>query len=128
VDWYLDASIPIDVRRALELVRRDIIHPGQSSCPINEGDKDRDWLPIVGSHQWPVILRDKRIRTRPGEIRALLENDVGAFILSGAGNYTKWETLQLLARKWDSMQEVAEVETRPFIFTVTRDGVRSLRR
>jgi hypothetical protein len=58
-------------------------------------------------------MRDKRIRTRPGERRKLYDNNVGAFCLTGAGNYSKWLTLDLLVRRWDDIERKVRAETPP---------------
>jgi hypothetical protein len=40
---------------------------------------DRVWLAQAGAENWLVISRDKRIRYRPGERAAIMENRVGCF-------------------------------------------------
>lgn len=48
-----------------------------------------------------VFVRDKKVRTRPGERQALIVNDVGAFCLTTSGNQSKWEMARLLMKHWD---------------------------
>ena len=70
MDFYLDASIPFPVSQALALVRDDVLYPGAPGCPITTPDvKDHEWLPVAGHHGWTVIMRDKHVRSRPGERR-----------------------------------------------------------
>lgn len=54
-----------------------------------------------------VILRDKRIRRRPGERDALRKAGVRAFVLTGAGNYTRWQIMALLTARWAAIERVA---------------------
>jgi hypothetical protein len=67
-------------------------------------------------------MRDKRVRRRPGEREALLENNLRAFILTGAGNYSRWEVLELLILRWRAIEEAIEAHPRPFVCSVTRGG------
>jgi hypothetical protein len=125
VAFYLDASIPFPVSQALTLVRDDVLYPGGPRCPITTpGAKDHEWLPVAGRHGWVVLMRDKRVRARPGERQALVKNSVRAFILTGAGNYSRWRTLDLLVRRWPDIESAAAVEIPPYICTVTQQGVR----
>jgi len=120
--------VPVDVARALSLVRPDILYPGGPGCPITQADtKDVNWLPVAGSNNWLVIMRDKHIRSRPGERQQLVAHGVRAFVMTGGGNYTKWETLDLLVRRWADIEAVAGRETPPFIYSVTQAGAARLR-
>jgi PIN like domain len=125
VVFYLDASIPIPVSKALSLVRDDVLYPGGPGCPVTTpAARDDEWLPVAGEHEWVVLMRDKRIRYRPGERHALLTNNVRAFVLTGAGNYSKWRTLGLLVRRWPDIEDAAAIEVPPYIYAVTQQGRR----
>jgi hypothetical protein len=84
------------------------------------------WLPVAGAHDWVVLMRDKRIRTRPGERLRLMEYRVRAFVMTGAGNYTRWLTLELLVRRWREIEAVAASEAGPYIYSVSHRGVARL--
>lgn len=125
--FYCDASVPRAVAQALALVRDDVLYPGLAGCPIDDpATRDVAWLPVAGEHGWVVLMRDKRIRTRPGERRRLAECGVRAFAMTGAGNYSRWLTLELLVRRWREIEAVAAAEPGPFIYSVTQSGVARL--
>jgi len=86
---------PEAVATAIAGVREDVLYAGGPDAPT-EDTKDPIWLPLAGQQDWIVLMRDKRIRTRPGERRALVDAGVRAFCLTHAGNYTRWEVLELL--------------------------------
>ena len=69
-------------------------------------------------------MRDKHVRSRPGERRALRDNGVRAFVLTGAGNYSRWRTLDLLVRRWLDIESVTGVEAPPYMYAVTQQGLR----
>jgi PIN like domain len=125
VTFYLDASIQIAVRTALDSVREDVVYAGGPNAP-KESTQDRHWLTTVGNEGWVVIKRDKRIRTRPWEREALIAAGARTFCLTGAGNYNRWDTLRLLAARWDRIEQVAEKIPGPYIYAVTWQGVRRL--
>jgi hypothetical protein len=106
------------------MVRTDITYPAFPGCPITETDTHDDvWLPVVGQEGWSAIMRDKRVRFRPGERRAIIDHNVKAFIMTGAGNYSRWQTLDLLVRRWDRMEAIATSLKPPFICAITQGGI-----
>jgi hypothetical protein len=124
--YYVDASVPIDVPKSLALVRDDILYPGAAGCPVKSPNVDDvEWLSIAGEQGWVVIMKDDRIRYRRWERQALMKAGVRAFCMTTAGNYSRWQTLQLLAQRWDAIEEAAK-EAGPYIYAVTQDGVRLL--
>lgn len=123
--FYVDASIPVAVRTALASVREDVLYAGGPHAP-KESTQDRHWLRTAGEHDWVVLKRDKRIRSRPGERAALIEAGVRTFCMTGAGNYNRWDTLRLLAARWPRIEEVAGAKAGPYIYAVTWEGVREL--
>lgn len=120
--FYIDASLPQQVRYSLHILRRDVVIPDSPDCPIVVGDDDEIWLPIVGQNDWLAIMRDKHIRYRSAEKRALLENGVRAFCLTGsAGNWSMWQMTDLIVRKWDQFEQKGQTEAGPFLYAVTYD-------
>lgn len=51
---------------------------------FESGTPDTDWLPDVGSRGWILITKDKHIRKRELELRALRQERVKAFVLTGS--------------------------------------------
>jgi len=125
--FYLDASLQIDVCRAFALIRDDVRYPTGPDCPVTAfATLDEKWLPIIGKEDWVVIMRDKRIRYREREKAALMESGVRAFCLTGAGQYTKWRTVDLLVRKWAEIESKAELQVGPYIEAVTQGPMRRI--
>lgn len=57
---------------------------------------DQEWLVRAGREGWLVITHDRKIRTRPGERQAIIEHDVGCFILTYKQDLKKEEILALI--------------------------------
>lgn len=120
--YFIDENL-LGIGRLLAQVREDILFPGHPELPeVPLRTPDLEWLPFVGNLGWPVIMRDKRIRTRRPERQALLDNGVKAFCLTTAGNYRSWDLLRLILRHWDAIDEAA-AEPGPFIYGVTTVGL-----
>lgn len=57
--------------------REDIRYPGHEELPeVPLGADDEEWLPIIGAMGLIVLSRDRRIRSRPAELRACHEYGV----------------------------------------------------
>jgi hypothetical protein len=65
-------------------------------------------------------MRDKRIRFRPCERQRLMD-DVRGFVMTGAGHYSKWRTLELMVRRWPEVMQIAASEPGPYIYSVTQE-------
>lgn len=52
---------------------------------FGSGTPDLEWLPEVGARQWILITKDKQIRKREIELRALRQANIRAFVLTAAG-------------------------------------------
>lgn len=82
---------------------------------------DDVWLAAVARRGWVVVTNDKRIRFNQAERRAIVDHRVGCFVFT-SGNRTKWGLLQILAKAWAGIQDIADTSERPFIFSLHGDG------
>jgi hypothetical protein len=69
-----------------------------------------------------VISKDKKIRTRPEERRAIKENSVGCFILNYRQPLNRLEILKLVTSTLDEMEEKFANTPRPFMYLIDRNG------
>ena len=83
---------------------------------------DEEWLAIAGEKGWLAITHDRKIRTRPGERRAIMENGVGCFIMTYLQNLKKEEIVALISSTLEEMERKLEATPRPFIYTVSKGG------
>jgi len=124
--YFIDEKM-LSVGYALNAVRSDILYPGHDDClDIPRGTKDSVWLRKVGQRGWAVIMRDKRIRSRPGERELLRRHHVRGFCLTGSGDQTSWEMLDLLVRQWEKVEQHLQEFDGPFLFSITINGLRRL--
>ena len=90
---------------------------------LSASSRDWEWPAHCGHEGWLAVTRDKKVRTRPAERRAVIANDLGLFVLAHTRNLSPWEQLQIMAAKPDQMEAVFDQEQRPFIYTLTGAGV-----
>lgn len=84
--------------------------------------KDPVWLRETGRQGWLVMTRDKKIKSRPGERRAIMESGAGCFILSYRKALKKEEIAEMVLSFLEDMEGLFEKTPRPFIYTVNRGG------
>jgi hypothetical protein len=117
---FFDRSVPKGVADALKQVREDVCW---LEDVFEEGwIKDREWIPEIGARGWLVISKDKKIRTRQEERRAVRENNLGCFILNYKQPLNRWEILKLVASSLDEMEEKFASTPRPFMYLIDRNG------
>ena len=121
--WFFDEN-SIGVAQALQYVRGDVTWPGGPGGLVPKGAKDPQWLPVVGRAGLVLLTRDKRIRTRPLERRALLDGGLRACFQTSGGQLTLFEQLQLWLRFWSDIEGLVDREPGPWLASVTRAGVR----
>jgi hypothetical protein len=46
--------------------------------------------------------------------------------MTGAGNHSRWLTLELLVRRWRDIEAVVAAESGPYIYSVTQGGLARL--
>ena len=116
---FVDVSLPRSVADEIKKVRTEVRWMGDL-FPLNT--KDPVWLQEAGSQGWLVITHDKKIRTRPGERRAIAEHGVGCFILTYRQDLKKPEIAEIVLSALEDMEDLFKKTPRPFIYTVSKDG------
>jgi predicted nuclease of predicted toxin-antitoxin system len=116
---FIGRSIPRGVAEAVRRMREDVIWL-EDEFPHDVPDEE--WLAAAGENGWLVITHDRKIRTRPGERRAIMENGVGCFIMTYRQDLKKEEIVALISPTLEEMERKFEATPRPFIYTVSKRG------
>jgi hypothetical protein len=127
VRFYVDESA-LGLGKTLEAARKDTIHPGHKlipECPV--GTLDPDWIPVVSSRELIVIGRDKRIRSKPQELRLLREHSLRVFWIAGKHDLSTWDWLGRVVRQWKAMEEIIEDRgAGPWFYAINEVGIREM--
>jgi hypothetical protein len=124
---YFADETDLALGKALAIARADVVHPGHPQLPeVPLGTYDEDWLPIVGPKHLVVITRDAKIRRKPVEKAAWCTHGVRGFALTGKTSQSTWDSLRILARRWDEIEEIiTERVVGPWMYSVT-GGMREI--
>ncbi len=124
VRFYVD-EIAVGLGLALTAARSDTIHVGHpliAECP--RGALDTKWIPAVAARGLIVITRDKKLRTKPVEVRALWEHRLRVFCIGGKRDLSTWEWLQRMVRHWPRMEAlIAERGPGPWVYMLNENRV-----
>ncbi len=89
--------------------------------PVNE--KDKEWIPEVGTNGWILITKDRKQRSKPEERRALVENSVTAFYLAKSfDSQPLMEVAWRLVKYWTKITMMAEAAKKGTLFLVDING------
>ncbi len=109
---FVDESA-LGLGKVLAMARRDVVHTGHPLVPeVPLGTVDPVWIPAIAGRDLTVIARDKRIRTKPGELELLREHGLRVFWIAGKRDLTTWDALGRLVRRWADIEK-ALVEKGP---------------
>lgn len=124
VRFYVDESAA-GLGMALAAARKDTIHVGHPLIPeCPRGALDIDWIPAVAARGLVVITRDKKLRTKPVEIRTLWAHGLQVFNIGAKKNLTTWEWLASVVRYWPRMEEIiAERGPGPWIYMLNENTI-----
>ena len=109
--------------------RGDVVHPGHVDFPeVPLGTPDLTWMPIVARFDLVVVTRDRRIRTRPAELRAYVENGIKSVWLGGKQDLGPADQLQLfLTNEKRLRREMIKLGAGPWALALSTSGVRPLK-
>ena len=116
---FIDRSIPRGVAEAVRRMREDVIWLEDE---FRHDVPDEEWLAVAGQRGWLVITHDRKIRTRPGERRVIMEHGVGCFIMTYRQDLKKEEIVALISATLEEMERRFKATPRPFIYTVSKGG------
>lgn len=116
---FVDASVPRSVADRIKRARPETVWIGEL-FPLDT--KDPVWLREAGRRGWLVITRDKNIRKRHGERRAIAESGAGCFVLVYREALKKDEIAEMILSFLDDMEALFENTPRPFVYTITKNG------
>ena len=85
------------------------------------GTPDEEWLPEVGRRGWVLLTKDKWIRRRAVEMRALTNSGVPAFVLS-SGDMSGAEMGKAFVQACPRMRKILRDYEPPFVAAVQASG------
>src|SRR5687768_10213905 len=85
--------------------RTDVLYPGHPRLPeVPLGTPDLEWMPEVARRELVVLTRDRRIRTRPAELRVYLEHGLRSVWLGAKQDLGPHDQLALFLKHESRLQ------------------------
>lgn len=121
---FVDESA-LGVGKALAIARKDVIHTGHPLIPeVPLGALDPAWIPAVAARGLAVISRDRRIRTKPGELALLRQQGLRVFWIAGRKDLNTWGYLVRLVRRWENIESAFDNRgPGPWFMAVNENGL-----
>ena len=119
--FFIDRSLGrIAVPRLLRADGWDVITLSEHyGMPADESVADTEWIREAASRNWPILMKDKRIRTRQAEIEAVVENNAQCFVITRGDLTSADMAARFLANKAAIL--AAAGSPGPFIYSVLAD-------
>lgn len=118
----------LGVAKLLLRERDDVVHPGHpllSEVPL--GATDLEWMPVVSRLGLIVLTRDRRIRTRPAELRAYWEQRIRSVWLGGKKDMTSEDLVEYFLQHEQRLTRHAVKEgPGPWAVTLNRSGIKPI--
>jgi hypothetical protein len=136
VCYYVDADL-LGLAKILVQIRGDVTYPGDPGGPIKGGrirepctitdpaTLDSIWIPETARQEWLVITRDRHIQDHRAEIEAVRVSGARMIDLAGDDAVGTFAQLEVLMCQWRHIEAALE-EKGPFIYLVTRTGMRKI--
>jgi hypothetical protein len=108
--------------------REDVLYPGHEDLPeVPLGTPDVDWMTVVARRDLIVLTRDRRIRTRPAELKQYHELGVRSVWMGAKQDLTAQAQLELFLQHEARLQrEVVKRGPGPWALAMSPSGVRPL--
>jgi hypothetical protein len=108
--------------------RDDILYPGHIELPeVPLGTLDLDWMPVVAERNLVVLTRDRRIRTRPAELRVYSELGIRSVWLGAKQDLGPRDQVELFLKHEARLQrEIIKRGAGPWALAMSASGVRPL--
>jgi hypothetical protein len=108
--------------------RQDVLYPGHDELPeVPLGTPDLEWMPVVGQRRLIVVTRDRRIRSRPAELRAYWEHGIRSVWIGAKQDLGPRQQLELFLQHEARLQrEITKRGPGPWALAMNSSGVRPM--
>jgi hypothetical protein len=87
--------------------------------PRDEGVADTEWIADAASRNWPVLMKDKRIRHRSAEIEAVVRHQAKCFVIT-RGDLASADMVRRFITNKQAIFRTVELPG-PYIYSVQQD-------
>lgn len=108
--------------------RTDVLYPGHEDLPeVPVGTPDLEWMPVLARLDAVLVTRDRRIRTRPAELRAYWEFGIRSVWIGAKQDLGPHDQLDIFLGHEDRLgREIVKRGAGPWALAMTPSGIRPL--
>lgn len=108
--------------------RDDVLYPGHEDLPdVPLGTPDIEWMKVVGRRGLIVLTRDRRIRSRPAELKQYHELGIRSVWIGAKQDLTAHAQVELFLKHEARLQrEIVKRGPGPWALAMSPSGVRPL--
>ncbi|MGC5629371.1 hypothetical protein ACPYO6_14140 [Georgenia sp. Z1344] len=109
--------------------RTDILFPDHPDLPeVPLGTPDTEWMPVIAHRDLIVLSRDRRIRTRPAELRVYWEHGIRSVWIGAKRDLSPSDQVDLFLRHEQRLQRQAvKLGPGPWALSLGATGPRPIR-
>lgn len=109
--------------------RDDVLYPGHEDLPeVPIGTPDLEWMPVIAQRDLVVVTRDRRIRTRPAELRAYSELGIRSLWIGAKQDLGPHDQIAIFLKHEARLQrEIIKRGPGPWALALSPSGLRPLR-
>jgi PIN like domain len=109
--------------------REDILYPGHEELPeVPLGSLDLEWMPVISDRNLVVLTRDRRIRSRPAELRAYWELGIRSVWIGAKQDLGPRDQVDLFLKHETRLQrEIIKRGRGPWALAMSTSGIRPLK-
>ena len=109
--------------------RDDVVYPGHADLPeVPIGTADLEWMPVIAQRDLIVLTRDRRIRTRPAELRAYSDLGIRSVWIGAKQDLGPHDQAALFLKHEARLQrEIIKRGPGPWALALSLSGLRPLR-
>ena len=109
--------------------RTDVVYPGHHGAPeVPWATPDLEWMPVVAHRGLVVLTRDRRIRSRPAELRAYWEYGIRSVWIGAKQDLGPTDQLDVFLRHEPRLvREIVKRGDGPWALAMSPSGLRPIR-
>lgn len=125
--FFADESV-LGLGKVLTPARHDFVHAGHPMIPeVPLGALDPVWIPEIAARNLTVIARDRRIRSKPGELALLKLHGLRVFWIAGKKDLATWDYLVLTVRHWNAIEKTCATRgPGPWFMSINEANIREI--
>lgn len=119
--FLFDENLSQNIVRAFSAIGEPVTHV-RDIPHLGSGSSDSEILDFAEEHGYRLVTQDQSIHEEPHRQIAMLENDVGVYVLyfSTQNNPNFWEIWEFLVRRWQEVRDHAQTTSPPYMMRLAR--------